>query len=196
METTFGLEKYQIPPTEEVIRAVIEFCRENLERGIVPVLYAYSLGKAQEIVWALLEQALVPMLAPPAYRMTEICAEMQSGFPKGYLKLDLSNAAGHVLVVPPGRKTKQLLAAVQPQRTAVLTGWALNPYARFRYGTDAAFPLSDHADYPDLLRYVELVQPKRVLTLHGYAAAFATDLRARGIEAWALSEENQLELGL
>src|SRR5262249_2682330 len=56
------------------------------------------------------------------------------------------------------------------------------------------FPLSDHADYDDLLRYVELVQPRRVLTLHGFAAAFAADLRARGLEAWALSEENQMEL--
>ena len=28
----------------------------------------------------------------------------------------------------------------------------------------------------------------------GFAAAFASDLRARGIEAWALSQENQLEL--
>jgi len=38
------------------------------------------------------------------------------------------------------------------------------------------------------------VQPRRVLTLHGFAAAFASDLRARGLEAWALSEENQMEL--
>src|SRR5205814_3140854 len=65
-----------------------------------------------------------------------------------------------------------------------------------RYQVDAAFPLSDHADYTDLLRYVELVQPKRVLTLHGFAAEFARDLRERGIEAWALSEENQMELVL
>jgi DNA ligase-1 len=33
-----------------------------------------------------------------------------------------------------------------------------------------------------------------VLTLHGFAAAFAADLRARGHEAWALTEENQMEL--
>src|SRR4029079_548108 len=46
----------------------------------------------------------------------------------------------------------------------------------------------------DLLRYVELVQPRRVLTLHGFAAAFASDLRARGVEAWPLTEENQMEL--
>ena len=33
------------------------------------------------------------------------------------------------------------------------------------------------------------MQPKRVLTLHGFAAEFARDLRDRGIEAWALTEE-------
>ena len=78
----------------------------------------------------------------------------------------------------------------------MISGWAVDPGAIYRYQVDAAFPLSDHADYPDLLRYVELVQPKRVLTLHGFAAEFARDLRERGIEAWALSEENQLELTL
>ena len=66
---------------------------------------------------------------------------------------------------------------IKNRRTAVLTGWALDPGAKFRYGCDAAFPLTDHADYPDLIRYVDLVQPKRVLTLHGFAAAFANDLR-------------------
>src|SRR5207302_2336640 len=82
------------------------------------------------------------------------------------------------------------------KRVAMISGWAVDPNAIYRYQVDAAFPLSDHADYDDLLRYVELVGPKRVLTLHGFAAQFARDLRARGIEAWALTEENQMELGL
>src|SRR5205814_1716752 len=33
-------------------------------------------------------------------------------------------------------------------------------------------------------------------TLHGFASEFARDLRDRGIDAWALSEENQMELTL
>ena len=78
----------------------------------------------------------------------------------------------------------------------MISGWAIDPSAIYRYQVDAAFPLSDHADYTDLVRYVDLVQPKRVLTLHGFAAEFARDLRDRGIEAWALSEQNQLELTL
>src|SRR5207253_8879318 len=74
--------------------------------------------------------------------------------------------------------------------------WAVDPNAVYLYQDVAAFSLSDHADYDDLIRYIELVQPRRVLTLHGFAAAFARDLRARGVEAWALSEENQMELNL
>jgi DNA ligase-1 len=78
----------------------------------------------------------------------------------------------------------------------MISGWALDPGAIYRYQVDAAFALSDHADYTDLVRYVELVQPKRVLTLHGFAQEFASDLRRRGVEAWALTAANQLELQL
>ena len=194
METTFGLPKYRLPPSRQVEEEVVHFCRESLESGVAPVLFAYSLGKAQEAVWMLLENGLVPMLHPAAFKMTELCRSLLPGFPQGYLAWDAAQTGGRVLLLPPGRVARGLLAKVGPARTAVLTGWALDPGARFRYGCDAAFAWSDHADYPDLLRYVELVQPKRVLTLHGFAAAFAADLRARGIEAWALSQENQLEL--
>src|SRR5205085_741721 len=103
---------------------------------------------------------------------------------------------GKVLICPPSANRSKMLEKIREKRVAMISGWAVDPGAIYRYQVDAAFPLSDHADYPDLLRYVELVQPKRVLTLHGFAAEFARDLRERGIEAWALSEENQLELGL
>jgi Cft2 family RNA processing exonuclease len=196
METTFGLPKYALPPTRQVEAEVVHFCRESLAEGSVPVLLAYSLGKAQEVVWMLLEHGLVPMLHPATFKMTELCRHLVPEFPAGYLEWNAEDTAGRVLLLPPGRAARALLSKTGPVRTAVLTGWALDPGARFRYGCDAAFAWSDHADYPDLLRYVELVRPRRVLTLHGFAAAFATDLRARGIEAWALSEENQLELPL
>src|SRR5690606_28195115 len=42
----------------------------------------------------------------------------------------------------------------------------------------------------------DAVQPKRVLTLHGFAREFAQTLRERGIEAWAVGQDNQLELGI
>jgi len=89
-----------------------------------------------------------------------------------------------------------MLEKIPHKRLAMISGWATDPNAVYRYQVDAAFPLSDHADYNDLVRYVDLVRPGRVFTLHGFAAEFARDLRERGIEAWALTEENQMELSL
>jgi DNA ligase-1 len=80
-------------------------------------------------------------------------------------------------------------------RTAILTGWAVDSNCRYRHQCDAAFPLSDHADFPDLLELVNRVQPKKVYTLHGFAADFAQTLRARGVDAQALSQDEQLALG-
>ncbi len=196
METTYGLPKYRMPPTEQVMAQMIAFCREALEEGAVPILLGYSLGKSQEILCALLKNGLTPMLHGSVHRMTEIYRQLQPDFPGGYVRYAAGQLEGKVLVCPPSAARSMMIQRIKNRRTAVLTGWALDPAARFRYGCDAAFPLTDHADYPDLLKYVELVQPKRVLTLHGFAAAFARDLRARGIEAWALSQENQLELSL
>ena len=81
-------------------------------------------------------------------------------------------------------------------RSAILTGWAVDPNCRFRYQCDAGFPLSDHADFPDLIELVKRVQPKKVFTLHGFAAEFAHTLRDMGYDASALSEDEQLVLGI
>ena len=196
METTYGLPKYCMPPTADVIAQMIAFCRDTLDDGGVPVLLGYSLGKAQEILCALLAAGLTPMLHESVFKMTEIIRQLQPAFPTGYVRYAAGETAGKVLVCPPGLNRSLMVTRLKNRRTAVLTGWALMPGATFRFQCDAAFPLTDHADYPDLLRYVELVQPKRVLTLHGYAGAFAADLRARGVEAWSLTEDNQLELSL
>jgi Cft2 family RNA processing exonuclease len=196
METTFGLPKYRFPPTEEVMAAMVAFCIRALEEGATPVLLGYSLGKSQEVLCALARAGLTPVLHETVHKVTEIYRELRGDFPSGYEKYEGGEIDGRVLICPPGALRSMPPASLANRRTAVLTGWAVKPGARYRYGSDAAFPLSDHADYDDLLRYVELVKPKQVLTMHGFAGEFAADLRRRGVEAWALTGENQLELRL
>ena len=193
METTFGLPRYRFPPTKEVIKTMVAFCSEAIDDGEVPVLLGYSLGKAQEILCSLEGAGLTPMLHGSVYQMTRIYEHFGQSFCK-YVRYNGNDVAGKVLICPPSANRSQMLEKIPRKRVALISGWAVDPDAVYRYQVDAAFPLSDHADYDDLLRYVELVRPRRVFTLHGFAAAFATDLRARGIEAWALSEENQMEL--
>ncbi|HEU5246554.1 MAG TPA: ATP-dependent DNA ligase [Candidatus Udaeobacter sp.] len=195
METTFGLPRYRFPPTEEVIDQIVAFCRETIDDGGVPVLLGYSLGKAQEILCSLDGAGLTPMLHGSVYQMTRIYEQFGQSFCQ-YLRYNANNIAGKVLICPPSANHSRMLETIARKRVAMISGWAVDPNAVYRYQVDAAFALSDHADYDDLLRYVELVQPRRVFTLHGFAAAFARDLRQRGIEARALSEENQMEFTL
>src|SRR5947207_360759 len=195
METTFGLPRYRFPPTEQVIDQMISFCRETIDGGNVAVLLGYSLGKAQEILCSLDGAGLTPMLHGSVYRMTRMYEQFGQSFCK-YVRYNPNDVAGKVLICPPSANRSHMLERIPHKRVAMMSGWAVDPNAVYRYQVDAAFPLSDHADYDDLIRYVELVQPRRVLTLHGFAAAFARDLRARGVTAWALNDENQMELHL
>src|SRR5207248_6810329 len=193
--TTYGIPRYRLPPTEEVIAQFVAFCGDSIENDEVPVLLGYSLGKAQEILCALAGADLTPMLHRSVYQMTRIYEQYGQKFCH-YLRYHPNDLGGKVLICPPSANRSRMLEKIPKKRVAMISGWAVDPNAIYRYQVDAAFPLSDHADYADLLRYVELVQPKRVLTLHGFAAQFARDLRDRGIEAWALPAENQLELTL
>src|SRR5438309_7167660 len=195
METTFGLPRYRFPPTEQVIDQIVAFCRETIEAAQVPVLLGYSLGKAQKILCSLEGAALTPMLHGSVYRMTRIYEQFGQSFCK-YMRYNGNDVAGKVLICPPSANRSQMLEKIPRKRVALISGWAVDSDAVYRYQVDAAFPLSDHADYDDLLRYVDLVRPTRVLTLHGFASDFARDVRERGIEAWALSEENQMEFAL
>lgn len=195
METTFGLSRYRFPPTQQVVDQIVSFCRATIEAGEVPVLLGYSLGKAQEILCSLDGVGLTPMLHGSVYEMTRIYEQFGQSFCK-YARYRANDVAGKVLICPPSAIGSHMLERIPHKRVAMISGWAVDPNAVYRYQVDAAFPLSDHADYDDLIRYVELVKPRRVFTLHGFAAAFACDLRARGVEAWALTEQNQMELHL
>jgi len=57
----------------------------------------------------------------------------------------------------------------------------------FTSGADLAMPLSDHADFTQLLSYIDNCKPARILTLHG-PEKFARILRERGYDAHYLSK--------
>lgn len=195
METTFGRPQFVFPPTADVLRAITAFCHLALDDGEVPVLFGYSLGKSQELLCGLAAAGLPVMLHPQALRLTRIYAATGVTLPP-FQPFAAESCRGHVVICPPQGPSSPFLRQIPRRRTAMISGWAVEPGAVHRYQCDAAFPLSDHADYHDLLRFVEAVGPRRVLTLHGFAREFATTLRERGIEAWAVGEDNQLEFSL
>src|SRR5476651_1281785 len=97
METTFGLPKYRFPPNDETIAHVVEFCRDALDEGAVPVLFGYSLGKGQEILCAIAAAGFPIMLHGAVHKMTEIYRELRPNFPSAE-PYEAAKVAGHVMI--------------------------------------------------------------------------------------------------
>ncbi|MFN7562281.1 MAG: ATP-dependent DNA ligase [Prosthecobacter sp.] len=195
MECTFGLPQFAFPPVPQIVAQVLKWVQETLEDGGIPVLLGYSLGKAQEILCALAEAGHPVMLHKSVWDMTRAVAPLLGKLPQFRL-FDAAEAHGHALIFPPSNGKSLALKKLKVCRTAMLSGWALTPGAKFRYQVDEVFPLSDHADHPELLETVELVKPRRVWLVHGYTREFAAELRTRGVEAWTLEGSDQLELSI
>lgn len=192
MECTYGRPQYAFPPRDEVAGEMVAFARDALDAGAVPVFFAYSLGKAQEAV-AIAGCAGLPVTVHGA--VANICDVYEAcgvQLPP-YKRYDASFSGDGVLVWPPGGRALPKALHGKAVRTAILTGWTLDRSASFRYGVDRGFALSDHADYPSLLRYIELAQPKKVLLNHGWRD-FTYRLRRMGIDAEYLEEHAQLAL--
>lgn len=193
MECTFGRPQYVFPPRDEIEERIVAFTKRALEDGCAPLLFAYSLGKAQEAI-AILTKADLPMTvhgAVAAMARTYEDAGVQLG---AYETYDAKTYDGtRALIWPPSGKRRPHAAHSRPLRTAMLTGWALDPGAAFRYGVDEMIPLSDHADFPALLAYIEAAQPKKVWLNHGLPD-FVWRLRRRGINAEYLEAHQQLGL--
>ena len=74
-----------------------------------------------------------------------------------------------------------------------MTGWALQKNATYRYGVEHALPLSDHADFDELMELIERVQPKKIYTHHGFPE-FVDTLRAKGLNAERAKKDAQYTL--
>ena len=195
MECTFGLPHFRFPPREETLERVRRFVTETLEDGGIPVLLGYSLGKAQEILCGLAGLGVPVMVHKSIRDMTRVVTDLVGPLPE-YRLFDGADAKGHVLVFPPSAARSQIVRRLKVCRTAMLSGWGLESGASYRYQVDEVFPLSDHADYEELIETVETVTPKRIYPVHGYTQAFAADLRRRGWDAWTLEGADQMELSM
>ena len=193
METTFGLPHYRFPAEATVRGEILKFCHEALAAGATPVLYGYSLGKSQEILRGLEGAGLPIMLQRDVRKMTKLYEKLGMTFP-AHEPLERESARGNVVICPPQSLKVMQREALGKIRSAAITGWAMDSSCRYRSGTDAAFPLSDHADYDALLELVKRVQPRKVFTVHGFAREFAATLRKLGVDAVAPGWHEQLAL--
>jgi putative mRNA 3-end processing factor len=193
MESTFGHPRYVFPPKAEVLAAIRKFVDDAFADGVTPVLLGYALGKAQEILKYLSELGYACRAHPMVHAVNRVYEAEGVPFPNVKVLGPEGAGPNEVVVAPPHLSRSPAMRGLGKRRTAILTGWAIDGARWFR-GVDAAFPLSDHADFPSLLRYAKATGASRVFTVHGHADALAASLRKEGIRAEPLREHMQLEL--
>ena len=189
IESTYGNPIYRHPPRDQVLDQLFTLVRRTLERGMTPVIEAYTLGKSQEIT-RLLTSAGFPVLQhPKIYEISQIYRTC--GVDLGDCHLYAGQPLpGHAVVVPPRMHRAGRLPGLRNTVTFAVTGWATHERTRERLGVDHAIPLSDHADYDELFEAVERVAPRVIYCTHG-PVSFVDCLRAAGHNAFPLEPQEQ-----
>ncbi|MDQ6779950.1 MAG: MBL fold metallo-hydrolase [Candidatus Eremiobacteraeota bacterium] len=192
MECTYGRPHYRFPERAAVEEQIVSRCRAALTRAQTPIIYAYALGKAQEII-AVLASADLPVMVHED--VATVCSAYELlGVSLGpWTVYSAAHRAGRVLVMPPFARRSSMVKQIFPRYEIAVTGWAMDAGTRYRLGVDLALPYSDHADFCELLEYVERAQPKRVFCVHGFPD-FVLHLRRAGVDAQWLTPNPQLEL--
>lgn len=186
-EATFALPIYRWDPTGKVIDEILRWWEGNVRAERASVLYAYSLGKAQRILAELAirndrkvyvhgaVESMVEAYREAGIRMapTEKVGESQRG----------RSFAGELVLAPPSAFGSRWMKRLTPASTAFASGWMRLRGTRRRRGFDRGFALSDHADWPSLLRSVRESGARKVLVTHGHGDALVRFLQESGLDA-------------
>lgn len=182
LDATYGHPRYVFPPDEEVFHQVCTFVNRTLNDGAVPVLLAYALGKSQEVLKLLVSQGYEVSVHQEIYDMARLYEQEGVVFGGPYELFTGGDLTGKVLLAPPHRRTSPEVMRLARKRTAMISGWGVDRDAKYRFRVDEVFPFSDHADFEQLVRYVQEAAPQRVYTVFGFPD-LAARLQAMGYDA-------------
>jgi Cft2 family RNA processing exonuclease len=183
MESTFGDPLYRFPPDIVTFERLYAAVDRALSDDRVPVVLAYALGKGQEALELLLRRDYRVTLHGSVWNMAEIYRELGVKFSNPYEKYDREHLCGRVLITPPGCRKQPMITNIERRYVVMLTGWALHKSAPYMYrGVDLVLPLSDHADFDELVHLARASKAQRIITMHG-APKFAAHLRELGLNA-------------
>ena len=186
-EATFGLPVYRWRPGAEVARRIEAWWREAPQRP--SLLFCYAFGKAQRVLAelhaigvreeVLLHGAVEALM--PAYRERRIAmvpTRPVSAVPRG------ESLAGRLVLAPPSAHRSAWMKRFRMPQTAFVSGWMAVRGARRRVGYERGFVMSDHADWPGLLRSVRECGAQQVYVTHGQSEGLARYLQeVEGIAA-------------
>ena len=197
-ESTFGLPIYRWRNPDDIFGDVDRWWRENQAVDRASVVYAYALGKAQRLL-ASVDASIGPIYTHGAVESLNE-AYRASGVRLPPTTPVASTARGHdfsraLIVAPPSAQGTTWLRRFGDYADAFASGWMQIRGIRRRRAVDRGFPLSDHADWPSLLRAVAATRAQRVYVTHGYSEPLVRWLCEHGLDAHTLKTQFTGEQG-
>ena len=185
LETTFGKNVYTFPNQAGELDRLKDWVEDGLKQSSVIVM-GYSLGKAQ-LVSKLLEDLPVYTHGTVS-KMNQVHSFLGVSMKTKELDLNHPPKQNFVYIMPP-HLNKNLGFGLKRKfnmKSAICSGWAINPFYKNMFNADESFVLSDHADFEGLCETVKKVNPKKVYTMHGFSTEFSRHLKKEGYETEVL----------
>ena len=196
-ESTFGLPIYRWRDQQTIFEEINHWWRANADDGRVSLLYAYSLGKSQRVI-AGVDTSIGPIYCHGAVE------RMNTEYRRAGVSLAETRYAGEfdgrqedqqraLVVAPPAARATPWLRRFGDFASGFASGWMQIRGARRRRAVERGFVLSDHADWPGLIRAIRDTHAQRVLVTHGSVGPMVRWLNEQGVTAEPLHTEFQGE---
>ena len=192
IDSTYPYPDITFDEREIVEAGLQEWTLNALDSGIV-LFGAYAMGKAQELIKILNMIDIIPVVSKKISYINKIyekhgyALKYASAYdPNSECESMLCNNFVGIVEKRNLESLANMLGCLYSKRvfTAVATGFA----KIFRFGTDAQFALSDHADFSQSLEYIEQTGAKTILTYGPNAKVFAHNLKYASLNARPFSE--------
>ena len=189
-EATFGLPLFTHPPIEGEMAKLLDRLEAYPDRCVL--VGAYALGKAQRVIAELRRAGHTQ----PIYlhgAMEKMCRLYEEhGIALGDLRLvtdtPKDEMRGHVVICPPSALNDRWSRRLPEPITAFASGWMHVRQRARQKNVELPLVISDHADWTELTRTIEEVNPQETWITHGREEALLrwNQLHQRRARALAL----------
>ena len=190
-EATFGLPVFCHPPVAQEIAKLTKALRDHPDRCVL--VGAYALGKAQRLIAELRAAGH----REPIYlhgAMERMCRLYEAfGVDLGELRLVADHSKddlrGAIVVCPPAALNDRWSRRLPDPLTAMASGWMRVRQRARQMNVELPLVISDHADWGELTRTIEEVNPAETWITHGREEALLRwcQLNQRRARALALA---------
>lgn len=190
-ESTFGLPVYRWPDPATVMQQINDWWAQNAANKRTSVLYAYSLGKGQRVL-AGIEESIGPVVTHSSFNaLNDVYRAAGVALPatQSVTQISAADCQRALVLAPPAVAGSTWMRRFGQASDAMASGWMRVRGARRRRSVDRGFVMSDHADWPSLLRAIQATGADRVIVTHGSTAVLIRWLQEQGLNAQAFETD-------